>query len=171
MINLYANSESENKVFVQEGFVIVNRLNWLARFGLIGVLIGGMLLAGCNTRAPDERDIAAVKEVLSVRAQAIESKDLDLYKSIIHKGYSEKGISLDDLVLDLEILFSNEADIKYIYQKAPPSITMNSARVVHMVEYHFSTGKAEKIHEKLYLRKVDGKWVISGGMTMGLGRH
>lgn len=158
------------RYFMPERFVFMNKLKRLSCSNFLLVVLIVLLLVGCNTRAPDERDVDAVKNVLVMREQAIETKDLDLYKSIIHKEYSESGISFDDLMLDLEILFSNEGDISYVYQKARPSITMNSARVVHMVEYHFSSGKTEKIHEKLYLRKVNGKWVISGGMTMGLGR-
>ena len=136
---------------------------------LLFVVAMGVL--GCDTQSPSEETIAEVVEVLKQREKAIESKDLELYKTLIYSEYSEKGLFYDDIVEDLETLFSVEGDIRYEYQKARPSITMNSSRVIHMVEYHFAgSGKVKKFQEKLYLRKVNGTWLISGGMPLAVYR-
>ena len=135
------------------------------------VFLGLVLLIACDRQAPIEASVEEVKQVLAVREQAIESKDLELYKSIILKDYSENGMTYDDIVFDIEMLFAKEGDIEYTYQKARPSVTMNSARVVHNVEYKFvAPEKFLRAHETLYMRKVGGQWFISGGMTLGLSR-
>ena len=138
---------------------------------LVVVLSCIVWLVGCDKQASTEQSVEEVKQVLLVREQAIESKDIELYKSILFKEYFENGIGFEDVVADIELLFSLEGDIEYEYQKARPSVTMNSARVVHNVEYQFPvSGKSVKAHEILYLRKVEGRWLISGGFTLGLAR-
>lgn len=135
----------------------------------VGVLLAMVFLAGCDKAAPIERSIMEVNEVLMIRAKAIETKDLELYKSIIYKDYSENGVTYNDVVQSIERIFAKEGGLKYVYQKARPSVTMNSARVVHMVEYHFAaSGDVAKDHEKLYLRKIDGRWLISGGVSLAI---
>ncbi len=136
-------------------------------------LVLGLLVftSACDRAAPIEEGVKGVNEVLALREKAIETEDLALYKSIVLKDYSERGFSYEDVIADAERLFAKPGAIEYQYQKARPSISMNSARVVHMVEYKFvGTGESARVHETLYLRKVNGKWLISGGVTLGLAR-
>jgi len=130
-----------------------------------------VVVSACDRAAPIEEGVKGVNAVLVLREKAIESKDLELYKSLVFEGYAESGFSYDDVIGDITHLFATPGAIDYQYQKARPSISMNSARVVHMVEYTFEeTGESKKIHETLYLRKVNGKWLMSGGVTLGVAR-
>ncbi len=128
-----------------------------------------VFISGCEVEVPVEQSIAGVDKVLEIRKQAIENKDLALYKSILLPEYSSSGIPLEDVIGDLERLFSTEEQIEFIYQKAPPSIAMNSARVIHMIEYKLTpSGKSTKMRETIHLRRVNDQWFISGGIILGL---
>jgi len=132
----------------------------------LGVLF---LLSGCEVEVPVEESMAGVGKVLEIRKQAIDNKDIELYKSILLSDYSSSGIPLDSAISDIERLFSNEEQIEFIYQNAPPSIAMNTARVTHMIEYKLiPSGKSTKIRETIHLRRVEDKWFISGGIILGL---
>lgn len=140
----------------------------LSRFA--SALIVLLFIGGCDVEVPVEESIAGVDKVLEVRKQAIDNKDLALYKTILLPDYSSSGVLYETVISDIERLFSSDDKIEFIYQKAQPSIAMNSARVIHMIEYSFSpSGKSAKIRESLYLRRVNDKWYISGGITLGLG--
>ncbi len=126
-------------------------------------------ISGCQVEVPVEESIAGVDKILEIRKQAIENKDMALYKSILLPEYSSSGVPLDNVIGDLERLFSTEEQIEFIYQKAPPSIAMNSARVIHMIEYKLTpSGKSTKMRETIHLRRVNGQWFISGGIILGL---
>jgi len=126
-------------------------------------------LSGCEVEVPVEESIAGVDKILELRKQAIDNKDIALYKSILLSDYSTSGVPLDSVISDIERLFSNEEQIEFIYQKAQPSIAMNTARVIHMIEYKLiPSGKSTKIRETINLRRVNDKWFISGGIILGL---
>jgi len=128
-----------------------------------------VFISGCEVEVPVEESIAGVDKILEIRKQAIENKDIALYKSILLPEYSSSGVPLDNVIGDLERLFSTEEQIEFIYQKAPPSIAMNTARVIHMIEYKLTpSGKSKKMRETIHLRRVNGQWFISGGIILGL---
>ncbi|MBL1259252.1 MAG: hypothetical protein COB33_001825 [Thiotrichaceae bacterium] len=132
-------------------------------------LLAVVFLSACEFEVPVEESIAGVDKILEIRKQAIDNKDMDLYKSILLPEYSSSGVPLDNVIGDLERLFSTEEQIEFIYQKAPPSIAMNTARVIHMIEYKLTpSGKSKKMRETIHLRRVNGQWFISGGIILGL---
>ncbi len=140
----------------------------LARY--MSAFIISVFLIGCDVEVPVEESIAGVDKVLEIRKQAIDNKDLALYKSVLLSDYSSSGVPYESVVDDIKRLFATDEKIEFIYQNAQPSIAMNSARVTHMIEYHFSpSGKSAKIRETIHLRRIDGEWFISGGITLGLG--
>jgi len=127
------------------------------------------LLSGCEVEVPVEESIAGVDKTLEIRKQAIDNKDIELYKSILLSEYSSSGVPLDSVISDVERLFSTEEQIEFIYQNAQPSIAMNTARVTHMIEYKLiPSGKSTKIRETINLRRIEDKWFISGGIILGL---
>lgn len=136
---------------------------------LLCALTALVFLSGCEVEVPVEESIAGVDKILEIRKQAIDNKDLDLYKSILLPEYSSSGVPLENVIGDLERLFSTEEQIEFIYQKAPPSIAMNTARVIHMIEYKLTpSGKSKKMRETIHLRRINDQWFISGGIILGL---
>lgn len=136
----------------------------------IAMLATMLLLSGCENEIPVEQSIAEVDKVLEIRKQAIDNKDLALYKTIILPEYSSSGVLRETVIDDIERLFDTDESIEFKYQKAQPTIAMNTARVTHMIEYHFKpSGKTDKIRETIMLRRVNNKWHISAGITLGMG--
>lgn len=128
------------------------------------------LLSGCENEIPVEQSIAEVDKILEVRKQAIDNKDLTLYKTIILPEYSSSGVLYETVIEDIERLFDTEETIEFKYQKAQPTIAMNTARVTHMIEYRFTPSeKSDKIRETIMLRRVNGQWYLSAGITLGMG--
>jgi len=128
-----------------------------------------VFLSGCEVEVPVEESMAGVDRTLEIRKQAIDNKDLELYKSILLPEYSSSGVPLDNVIGDLERIFSTEEQIEFIYQNAPASIAMNTARVTHMIEYKLTpSGKSKKMRETIHLRRVNDTWFISGGIILGL---
>lgn len=133
-------------------------------------LMAFSILSGCEVEVPVEESIAGVDRILEIRKLAIDNQDIKLYKTILLPEYSSSGTPLDVVLSDIERLFSSHDAIEFLYQKAPPTIAMNSARVTHMIEYKLSpSGKSVKTRETINLRRVNDQWFISGGITLGLG--
>ena len=105
--------------------------------------------------------------MLKLRQQAIEEKDLAAYKSLFLPDYADAGVSLDDLVTDMESMLSRYEHIEFHYKKTRPSIKMNSSRIVHWIQYQ-TKNKNKKIQEILLLRRVEGHWLISGGVRLSI---
>ncbi len=144
-----------------------NALNRFTQF--ICALIALVILSGCEVEVPVEESIAGVDKILAIRKQAIDNKDLALYKTILLPDYSSSGVLYENVISDIERIFATSDNIEFIYQKPPPTIAMNSARVIHMIEYRFTpSGKSTRIRETINLRRVNGKWFISGGIILGL---
>jgi len=125
------------------------------------------IIASCDTKPTVEEDIAAIYNVLKVRQQAIEKKDLSLYRSLFLPEYADAGVSVEDIAADMERMFSRYEHITFSYKKTRPSIKMNSSRIVHWVELQ-TKNKSKKIQEVLLLRKVEKRWLISGGVKIGI---
>lgn len=127
-----------------------------------------MVLPGCDTRKDRSVDIALIYEMLEKRKQAVAQKDIQLYQSVFLPDYSEYGISINDIVGEMQQLFSAHDSISLAYPRTRPDVKMNSARVIHTVVYKFSGQQPTiSIKETLLVRKVSGDWYISGGMKMG----
>ncbi len=129
-----------------------------------------IILSACQREQQSVAEaIDSVNHVLEKRKIAIETKDIALYKTLISPEYNDAGILFSDIVDEANHAFLNHATIGFSYQKVRPSITMNSARLVSIVEYRLS-GKAQpvRIQEILYLRRINGIWLITGGIQRGL---
>ena len=126
-------------------------------------------LWGCNTSAPSPEDVIDVRKTLEKRAIAIRSKDIEAYRSVFLPDYFDGKYRLEDLVAEMEGMFSKYESIEFTAQKAPVETKMNSARVVQRIVYE-ATGREKPIHgrEILQLRRIEGAWKISGGVYTGL---
>lgn len=136
--------------------------------GLIALSL--VLLTGCeNTEESNREATVAVKKIMSLRKQAIESKNLELYKSLILPEYNDGKSDYKDQVEFMKSAFERFDKIEFTYQKSPVDITMNSARMVGKVSYK-PTGAQALVwdHESTLFRRVDGRWYISGGIIIGL---
>lgn len=143
-----------------------------------GRVFGGLLLAlslllaviGCSPQdVVSEEDVIAVRKVMEDRAKAIAAKDIELYKSLILDGYSEQSVTKAQIVGDMALKFQNYPGLKLTYQRSPVEVKMNTARVVGRVTYDV-VGLEKPVQEQeiLVLRRIDGKWFISGGININL---
>ncbi len=144
--------------------------NRLRALQLITVLVVSMLLAACEKKPTLEEDIAAVQKVLEIRKQAIDNKDLELYKSLFMSDYADSGVRIEDLLFDMENNFARYEQIEFQYKKTRPSIKMNTSRVVHIIAYEVVSGGSKTVRdqETLYMRRINNQWLISGGVKIGL---
>jgi hypothetical protein len=126
-------------------------------------------LTACNTGAPNPEDVIDVRKTLSQRAKAIKEKNIDAYREVFMPEYFDGNYRREDLVNEMAALFAKYESIEFIAQKAPVETKMNSARVVQRIVYEFKGGD-KPVHgrEILQLRRIDGKWYISGGVYTGL---
>ena len=134
------------------------------------ILFSMQFLTAC---APEVEDRTIVhkdlKQVMLLRKQAIEAKDLEAYKKIFLQEYEDGGVSYQMLIADMKNQFNNHEKITFDYKKNPMNFKMNTARMVSMVSYQ--TEKMEKPvfhHEKTIFRRIDGQWYISGGVALSL---
>ncbi len=127
------------------------------------------MAAGCD-RSPASRedDIIAVRKVMEQRAQAIANKDIEAYANLIHPEYNDGRNTRDMVIADMQQAFNTYSSIELTYQKAPVELQMNTARVIQRLIYRVDGDKRIHDHEVLILRKTDGRWMISGGVTTGL---
>ena len=123
--------------------------------------------------APEVEDRTIVhkdlKQVMLLRKQAIESKDLEAYKKVIFIDYLDGGVTYQMLIADMKEQFRKNEKITFDYKKNPMNFKMNTARMVSMISYQ--TEKMDKPafhHEKTIFRRVDGQWYISGGVALSL---
>ncbi len=132
-------------------------------------LLSVLVLSGCDTRKDRSVDIALIYEMLEKRKQAVAQKDIQSYQGVFLPDYNEHGISINDIVGEMQQLFSAHESISLVYPRTRPDVKMNSARVIHTVVYKFSDQQPTiSIKETLLIRKVSGNWYVSGGMKTGL---
>lgn len=141
------------------------------RFQVIAlILISLFVLNACDD--PQQSNLEAsveVRKVMAQRKQAIESGDLDLYKSLILPEYNDGKSNHQEQVAYMKSLFERYKNIAFTYQKSKVDITMNSARMVGKISYKpEGSEKAAWDHETTLFRRVDGKWYISGGVNLGI---
>lgn len=139
---------------------------------IVGLCMGLLivsLFSGCNTSAPNPDDVIDVRKTLSKRSQAIKDKDIEAYRSVFIPDYFDGKYRLEDLVSEMAAMFAKHESIEFTAQKAPVETKMNSARVVQRIIYD-ATGMEKPLHgrEILQLRRINGEWLISGGVYTGL---
>lgn len=136
---------------------------------VITLLLGQSLLSACSSQPDRSADIVAIYQLLGSREVAIEQKDIEAYKKLLFNDYSENGLSVTELVDDMRGIFARYETIDVEQPRTRPSITMNTARVIHAVTFRMTGGdRTVTFDETLLLRKVGGQWVISGGIRTGL---
>jgi hypothetical protein len=136
---------------------------------VITLLLGQLILVACSSQPDRSTDIAAIYQLLSLRETAIERKDIEAYKKLLFKDYSENGQGVAELVDDMRRTFANHETIDVGQPRTRPSITMNTARVIHSITFRMTgDDRSVTIYETLLLRKVEGQWAISGGIRTGL---
>jgi len=110
---------------------------------------------------------ADIDKLLSDREQALETKNVDLYMSLISPDYNQeknnKAIGVEEIrknFLSNVTLFDN-LDISHvnrsIYDKG------QKAEVVQMTVVNTAVNESKsifKINERIELAKIDGKWLI-----------
>jgi len=136
----------------------------------IAVMLLSVIVAACSSNNDSrDQDLVDIRKVLEQRNNAIENKDLSLYKSLIFPEYFDGGASLEQILSEMEYAFKQHETIAFTYQKSPVEFQMNTARVVQRIIYRVAgEEKGRHGHERLILRKLDGKWIISGGIQTGL---
>lgn len=127
------------------------------------------LIACDNTEQSNREATVAVKKIMAQRKQAIESKDINLYKSLILPDYNDGKSSYQEQIEFMQSVFTRYEKIEFTYQKSMVDIKMNSARMVGQISYKpKGADKPVWNHEITLFRRVDGKWYISGGINLGL---
>ena len=130
-----------------------------------------IMLTACNRNDEESNREAtvAVKKIMAQRKQAIETKDFELYKSLILPEYDDGKSRYQDQIDFMQSAFERYEKIQFTYQKSTVDLKMNSARMVGKISYKPS-GAEKPVwdHEVTLFRRVDGKWYISGGVSLGL---
>lgn len=128
------------------------------------------LMTACSPEVESRSQVHKdLKEVMEKRKQAIHNKDINAYKKLFLPEYMDGGVDYQTLMLEMESQFSAFETIEFDYVKNPMNFTMNTARMVSMISY--KTNSMEKPvhhHEKTIFRRVNGQWLISGGVAIGL---
>ncbi|NOY71056.1 MAG: hypothetical protein GXP14_01555 [Gammaproteobacteria bacterium] len=131
------------------------------------LFIAVLLMLGCDKREL-EHDIADVYKVLEQRKEAIDNQNLKQFDAILFADYQDAGISRKDVMEYMSMVFERYENISYSYQKIRPDVKMNTARVVHNIEYNFNHGeKFYRTQEIVIFRWYEGRWTISGGVKLG----
>lgn len=126
-----------------------------------------MLILGCDKREL-EHDIADVYKVLEQRKEAIDNRNLKQFDAILFADYKDAGVSRKDVMEYMSLTFERYEEIRYSYQKIRPDVKMNTARVVHNIEYNFNDGEeVYRTQEIVIFRWYEGRWTISGGIKLG----
>ncbi len=121
-----------------------------------------VIAASCGN--PENKEI---EKVLSTREEAIETKNVDLYMSLISPSYSQektnKVTGLEDvrknflsnvtLFDELEITFANRS----IYERDGNTEVVQLTVVDATVN---DTKNRFKVNERIQLAEIDGKWLI-----------
>ncbi len=148
---------------------------WDQRVLKIGALLVALLFLaigtlGCSPQnVVSEEDEAAVRKVMADRAKAIAAKDIEGYKALISDTYNEQSVTKAQIVEDMAQKFQRYPGMKMTYQRSPIEVNMNTARVVgHVVFEVMGLEKPVQAQEILILRHIDDKWLISGGINIGL---
>lgn len=133
-----------------------------------GILtISLLFMLGCDKRDLED-DVADVYKVLEQRQEAIENRNLQQFDAILFSDYKDAGVTHQDVMEYMSMVFESYENITYSYQKIRPDVKMNTARVVHKIEYNFNNDeKVFRTQEIIIFRWYEGNWTISGGIKLG----
>jgi len=136
-----------------------------ARLGIL--LISILFILGCDQRDLED-DVSDVHEVLKKRQEAIENRSLEQFGAVLFSDYKDAGVAREDVMEYMSMIFESYENITYSYQKIRPDVKMNTARIVHNIEYNFNNGeKVFRTQEIVIFRWFEGNWTISGGIRLG----
>ncbi len=136
-----------------------------ARLGIL--LVSILFMIGCDQRDLED-DVTDIHKVMKERQAAIENRSLQQFGDILFSDYKDAGVERNDVMGYMSMMFESYENITYSYQKIRPDVKMNTARIVHKIEYNFNDGeKFFRTQETVILRWYDGNWTISGGIKLG----
>lgn len=123
-----------------------------------------MLLTGCSTADPEK---AAIEKVLAIRSNALNSRNIETYFTVISAQYRDKDKDISNLRENLEKNFKNFSQIHYAVTRR--SITVNGINAEASGDYRMkvkTNGKEITLNgvEHLKLTKEPGGWKIISGI-------
>jgi len=137
----------------------------IAGCGILAISI--LFMSGCDQRDLED-DVADIYKVLEQRQEAIENRSLQQFDDILFSDYKDAGVTHKAVLEYMSMVFESYENITYSYQKIRPDVIMNTARVVHKIEYNFNNEeKFFRTQEIIILRWYEGSWTISGGIRLG----
>lgn len=134
------------------------------------LIIAAVFLGACDRKqGPTKEEVAAIKGVMEQRAVAIKNKDLELYKTLFLSDYNDGKANYELIIEEMAANFEQYESIEFTYQRSPVDLQMNSARMVGIISYKTNTmEKPVSTQEITLFRRVNDKWYISGGASVGL---
>ena len=140
----------------------------ISRLILLSIIL--LMVAGCiQGKKATREEKMEVRKIMELRQQAIQTKDIALYKQLIFPGYNDGGVNYDAIIADMQEKFDRFEKIEFTFQRSTVDMDMNSARMVGQVSYK-AAGMERPVYDQeiTIFRRVDGKWMISGGVRAGL---
>lgn len=134
------------------------------RFSTFCLLLLLLLLTGCSTADPET---AAIENVLIIRSNALNSRNIETYFTVISGQYRDKDKSISNLRENLEKNFNTFSQIHYAVTNR--SITVNGINAEANGDYRMKVqvnGKEITMSgvEHLKLIKEPGGWKIISGI-------
>jgi len=129
---------------------------------LIFLLVLTSIIVSCGNSQKDE-----VREVLDKREQALETKNVDLYMSLVSPDYKQKK---DDKTVGYDEVKKTFLDTTGIFdsidiseQETNIHVKANTADVIRvsLMRASIEDSKSKfRVIDKIQLEKIDGKWMI-----------
>lgn len=126
------------------------------------VLIPLLLLLACTNSQNKE-----IEQVLTVREEALESKNADLYLTLVSPDYSEerdgKTLGLEDMKKNFLTNVSLFDDLEISHSDRSIYLKENKADVFQITKVTASINDSKsvfKLSEKIAIEKIGGKWLI-----------
>ena len=132
---------------------------------LPGILLALCILTtGCNGQ---DRESQAIRDALAVRSNAINTRNLTQYLSVVSQRYNDKGKSFAQLAETLKKNFGEFEQISY--EADPPSISVKGGVADSVGSYRMKVrirGREITLNgtEHLRLVKETGEWKIIAGI-------
>lgn len=131
---------------------------------LLGILLVALLpVSGCSNSAGERREI---RKTLTIRADALNSRDMSRYLSVVSTHYSDNGKNFARLKESLEKNFREFEQLSYEADR--PSITVDGTTAESVGSYRMKVrvrGKEMTLNGTEYLRLVkepEGWKIIAG---------
>lgn len=134
------------------------------------VLLGMALLSACSDKKQSSYEATvAVRKIMAERKKAIETKDINLYKSLFLPNYNDSKTTLKDQIEFMQSVFRRFKKIEFTYRKSEVNLMFNTARTMQRIYYTPDDAKKPVWDDETTMyRRVNGKWYISGGINTGL---